>query len=362
MRFIVTVVLTLMTVVLATCGVLLWKRRSETGDYSRNIQAVLSWISALFTATFLFRTWAGTSTADGAFFEPEHIFIPLLAQMTYFLYPLEVIKPAVSRTKVYTFLFVPLLSLFFLGMCAGIEYTPINTYADLWQHIWEPNVLLRLVTLIVMLFYAFSLFFVPYNWKSSSVSKKFILNYAFGFLLLGVLHFSVQITHFHFLVFMHHVVWVTLFVAVAWYELKERLVAVPEADNNTPDEVLVEEAPVEVEAPQPPHPDELWDKILYALEQEEQWRNPELTLTTLSRQVFSNRTYVGDAFKRNTGLTFSEYITKRRIGFVADTLKANPATDIKELFHFVGYRSRTTGWENFHKVTGVSPSDFIANL
>ena len=156
-----------MTASLIFSGVLLWRRRSETGDYSRNIQAVLSWISALFTATFLFRTWAGTSTADGAFFEPEHIFIPLLAQMTYFLYPLEVIKPAVSRTKVYTFLFVPLLSLFFLGMCAGIEYTPINTYADLWQHIWEPNVLLRLVTLIVMLFYAFSLFFVPYNWKSS---------------------------------------------------------------------------------------------------------------------------------------------------------------------------------------------------
>ena len=364
MRFVITVILALMTAVLVTCGVLLWRRRGETGDYSRAIQAVLSWISAFFTVTFLFRTWVGTSTADGAFFEPEHTFIPLLAQMTYFLYPLEVIKPAVSRAKVYAFLFVPLLILVFVGMCAGIEYTPIYTYADLWQHIWEPNVLLRLITLTIMLFYAFSLFFVPYNWKSSSVSKNFILNYALGFSLLGVLHFSIQVTHSYWLVLMHHVVWMTLFMAVAWYELKERLVAVPEAaeDNNTPDEVLIEKAPVEVEAPQPPQPDELWEKILSALEYEQQWRNPELTLTSLSQQVCSNRTYVGEAFKRNAGFTFSDYMAQKRIGYVVSVLKENPNTDIKDLFHYVGYRSRTAGWENFHKVTGVSPSEFIANL
>ena len=364
MRYIATIILVLMTASLIFSGILLWRRRGETGDFSRYIQAVLSWISALFTATFLFRTLAGTSTADGAFFEPEHIFIPLLAQMTYFLYPLEVIKPAVSRTKVYTFLFVPLLCLFFLGMCAGIEYTPINTYADLWQHIWEPNVLFRVVTLTVMLFYAFSLFFVPYNWKSSSVSRKFILTYALGFMLIGVFHFLIQITHSYLFVILHQTAWIIFFLAVARYELKERLVAVPEAeeDNNTPDEVLIEKAPVEVEAPQPPHPDELWENILYTLEQEQQWRNPELTITSLSRLVFSNRTYVGEAFKRNASLTFSEYIAKRRISYVSSALKENPHSKIKELFHYAGYRSRTAGWKNFHKVTGVSPSEFIANL
>ena len=310
--------------------------------------------------TFLFRTWAETTTADGALFEPEHTFIPLIAQMTFFLYPLEVIKPAVSKAKVYAFLFVPLLTLFFWGMCAGIEYTPIYTYADLWKHIWEPNVLLRLVALTVMLFYAFALFLVPYNWKSSSVSKKFIINYALGFLLLGVLHFLIQITHFYWLVVMHHIVWMVLFLSVAKYELKERLVAVPEVGERVQAEVVAEEAPVE-EAAQP-QTDELWEKILTVLDNEEQWRNPELTLTSLSRSVFSNRTYVGDAFKRNAGLTFSEYIAKRRIGYVASALKENPNSDVKELFHYAGYRSRTAGWENFHKVMGVSPSDFIANL
>ncbi len=124
-----------------------------------------------------------------------------------------------------------------------------------------------------------------------------------------------------------------LFVGVAWYELKERLVAVPQAAVS---------APVEVAAQQ--HPDEIWEKILYALEQEQQWRNPELTLTSLSRLVFSNRTYVGEAFKRNASLTFSEYIAKRRISYVSSALKENPHSKIKELFHYAGYRSRTAGW------------------
>ena len=108
--------------------------------------------------------------------------------------------------------------------------------------------------------------------------------------------------------------------------------------------------------------DELWEKILSALEHEQQWRNPELTLIDLSQRVCSNRTYVGEAFKRNAGFTFSEYMTQKRIGYVVSVLKENPNTDIKDLFHYVGYRSRTAGWENFHKVTGVSPSEFIANL
>ena len=64
MRYIITALLVLMTAGFVACGFLLWRRRRETGDYSRAIQAVLSWVAA--------------------FFEPEHTFIPLLAQMTFY--------------------------------------------------------------------------------------------------------------------------------------------------------------------------------------------------------------------------------------------------------------------------------------
>ena len=203
MKYIATILLAFMTVALIASGVLLWKRRKEVGDYSRIIWAIFSWVSAFFTLTFIMRTWLGTTTADGIFFEPEHTFVPLLMQMTFFLYPLEVINPVISRTKVYALLFLPLLLLVSVGMCGGIEYTPIHSYDDLWMHLGEFNVWFRLLTLVVMFLYTFALFLVPYDWHHSSADRKFIMRYASGFCLIGLLHFTIQATHAYLFVLLH---------------------------------------------------------------------------------------------------------------------------------------------------------------
>ena len=340
----------MMTATFVTCGILLWRRRTETGDYSRTIQALFSWASAFFTFTFIFRTWAGTAPADATLFDPEHIFVPLLCQMTFFLYPLEVIRPTIGRAKVYALLFVPLLVLVFIGMCAGIQYTPIYTYVDLWQHIGEFNVWFRLLTLFIMLFYAFSLFLVRYNWRRSSADRRFILRYALGFCLIGILHFFIQLTHAHWLVLAHQMVWMTFFVAVTHYELKERLLAPKAASESGEDIISHTEA------------DHLWELIIVSLEAGDQWRSPELSLTSLAELLESNRTYVGEAFKRNTGMTFVKYITQRRIDYVVKALQEDPEANIQECFNYVGYRQRSTAWRNFQKVTGLTPAEFVEGI
>lgn len=350
MKFIATILLILMMLSHATCGVLLWRRRNETGDYSRYIQAVLSWASSFFTMTFIFRTWSETTTADGAFFEPEHTFVSIIFQMTYFLYPLEVIRPTVGRTKVYAILFAPLLLLVSVGLCAGIEYTPLYTYADVWNHIGEFNVLLRLFALVMMLLYCFSILLVPYDWKQSCADKKFILSYALGFCLIGLLHFIIQITHMYQFVLLHQIAWFGFFMLVAYYELKERLLVA-----QTAAEQEIAEAPQSSD-------DKLWAHILLSLDMNDKWRSPELSLTSFAEQLSSNRTYVGDAFKRNTEMTFVEYITRRRIDYVADSLRKNPKANLKELFNYVGYRQRSTAWRNFQKIMGMTPTEFVESL
>lgn len=348
MKCIITILLALMSIVFMACGFLLWKRRHEPNDHSRTIQALLSWMSAFFSMVFIFRTWNETTTSDGAFLEPEHTFVPLLMQMTFFLYPLEVINPIVSRTKVYALLFSPLLLLVFIGMCAGIEYTPILTYADLWAHLGEFNVWFRLFALIVMLFYAFSLFLVPYDWRRSSADRKFIRTYALGFCLIGVLHFSIQFTHAYVFVLLHQVTWMAFFFGVAYYELRERLLPYPADGDATP--VCSDDD------------DALWQRIIDILDNQEGWSNPDMNLMFLTEQVFSNRTYVNAAFKQHTGLTFGEYITKRRIDYVVTELKRNPAAEIHGLFVSVGYRQRSTAWRNFQKTMGMSPTEFLETL
>ena len=350
MKYIATILLVFMTVTLVISGILLWKRRKESSDYSRIIWAVFSWISAFFTLTFIMRTWQETTTADGAFFEPEHTFVPILMQMTFFLYPLEVIRPTISRAKVYVLLFTPLILLVSVGMCAGIEYTTIYTYTDLWQHIGEFNVWFRLLTLTVMLFYCFSLFLVPYDWRKSSADKKFIMFYSCGFCLIGLLHFSIQMSHAYWLVLAHQIVWITFFLAVAWYELRERLLV--------PQTVLEQVESCDGDSTD----DSLWKEINLLLDNNDKWRDPNLSLSSLSEQLASNRTYVGEAFKRNARMTFIEYLTKRRIGYVIDALQANPNADIHQLLSYVGYRQRSTAWRNFQKIAGMTPTEFVDNL
>ena len=350
MKYIATALLIFMTAALVICGTLLWKRRKETGDYSRTIQAILSWGAAFFTFTFIFRTWAGTTTQDSTFFAPEHIFVPILCQMTFFFYPLEVIHPIISRTKVYTLLFAPPLMLVLIGMCTGIEYTAIHTYADLWQHIGEFNVWFRLLTLTAMLFYCFALFFVPYNWRESSADRKFIMKYALGFCLIGLFHFAIHISHAYLFALLHQITWITFFINVAYYELHERLQVAPAAPNVTK------------EASTDSTDDRLWEQAMVLLDSNDKWRSPELSLTSLSEQLESNRTYVGESFKRNTGMTFVEYITNRRIGYVVEALKRDPESNPHELFNYVGYRQRSTAYRNFQKITGMSPTLFVENL
>ena len=348
MKYIATILLAFMAVILVARGVLLWKRRKETGDYSRIIWAVLSWISAFFSLTFIMRTWQETTTADGAFFEPEHTFVPILIQMTFFLYPLELMRPTSSRAKVYAVLFTPLILLVGVGMCSGIEYTPIYTYADLWNHIGEFNVLFRLFSLLVMLCYCFSLFLVPYDWRKSSADKKLIMLYSCGICLIGLLHFFIQISHLYFLVLVHQILWLLFFFSVSWYDLRERLVV---------SQVVSEHGDARDSTD-----DCLWGKIIVLLDNNDKWRDPNLSLSSLSELLGSNRTYVGESFKRNTGMTFIEYVTKRRIDYVIARMEDNPKADIHDLFIHVGYRQRSTAWRNFQKITGMTPTQFINNL
>jgi AraC-like DNA-binding protein len=191
---------------------------------------------------------------------------------------------------------------------------------------------------------------VPYNWRESSADRTYITKYALGFSLLGILHFSIQVFHLYWLLLVHQLVWISFFLSVTYYELYERLnVPLKPLDAKTGELAGRME-------------DKLWEQTLILLNSNGKWRSPELSLTSLAEQLESNRTYVGEAFKRNTGRTFVDYITHRRINYVVESLKQNPNANIYELFNYVGYRQRSTAWRNFQKITGFSPTEYVENL
>lgn len=201
-----------------------------------------------------------------------------------------------------------------------------------------------------MLAYAFALFLVPYDWQKSSADRIFILKYSLGFCSIGLLLFLEFITHARILIILHQLSMLTFFCWVIRYELKERL-PVPEDDTM---EVEEQESYDVI--------DKLWVKITYLLVEQQGWRNPDLSLQSLSDELSSNRTYIGEAFKKFTGCTFSEYIAKRRIEYVVSELKRNPQRNLQKLFSQAGFRQYSTAYRNFIKIMGVTPSEYLESL
>ena len=108
--------------------------------------------------------------------------------------------------------------------------------------------------------------------------------------------------------------------------------------------------------------DDLWQRIVKLIHEDDLWRNPDLNLEMLCQQLGSNKDYVLRCFRQNADTTFLDYVNSLRIGYVTDELRRNPLQSQRDLFFNAGFRSKTTAYRNFCKYNGRSPSEFIATL
>ena len=350
MRLILSIISALITFELVAGGIMLWMRRKETNDYSRYVLAIFCWFTSLQSFLFIIRHWVGNIVVNKGLLAPEPTFASIIMQMTYFFYPLVFIRSISKPGRTLTILFAPLAAIATVGMFAGIQYTALDTFADLLHNIWKPDVMFRLFASTMMLVYSFALFLVPYDWQKSGADKKFILKYSLGFCSIGLLLFGLFITHARIFTILHQLSMLFFFFWLIWYELKERL-PVPKNDSIAG-----------AEDKQYDIIDKLWIDVTHLLIEQQGWRNPELSLMSLSEELASNRTYVGEAFKKFAGCTFSEYIAKRRIEYVVSELKRNPKANLQALFSYAGFRQRSTAYRNFQKIMGVTLTEYLENL
>lgn len=82
-----------------------------------------------------------------------------------------------------------------------------------------------------------------------------------------------------------------------------------------------------------------------------------LSLTSAAAAAFLSPNYLAHLIKKETGRTFVEWITERRITRAKDLL-ANDTRRIKEIAALVGYRDEAYFARRFRQSVGQSPSDF----
>jgi len=83
----------------------------------------------------------------------------------------------------------------------------------------------------------------------------------------------------------------------------------------------------------------------------------DLTLAEVSRAVGMSSFYFCKNFKKGTGLTFTEYLSRMRIESVKQLL-LNPYKRISEAAYEAGFQSLSQFNRVFHRIAGRSPTDY----
>ena len=104
---------------------------------------------------------------------------------------------------------------------------------------------------------------------------------------------------------------------------------------------------------------ELADRIESQMQEQKLYRNPDLTLRILSETISSNEKKVSQTINQVLGASFSDYINAYRINEALSLLKsAETNLTIKEIMFDVGFNSRSVFNTLFKKQTGMTPSEY----
>ena len=344
------------------CARILGHIQTEDYDRSRRMLAMGSVASGLIAAIAL----AGIFSLDFSMSTPPVLLRPWLGllylsmHIVMTLYPISVVKPDWLVTKHFFLLFSPvavigLAFLLFIG-----RWTPLDSTQAIWENLGKPDVLRRLASQLVMLPYCAVLYALSYNYHKTSATFWWILNYCFGLTAICVVHIVFMLTFRLPLMIILPLIASAFFYLSTEYEITERLRPGKEAQD-------------EPDKPEPHHPTEaipadypaefgLWSRICQIMDQEEAWRDPDLSLGSMAHRCTTNVTYLNRIIRDETGSSFKDLLNNKRIESVATQLRENPSLDIQTAFFNAGYRSRTTAWRNFREITGVTPTEFRQGL
>ena len=86
-----------------------------------------------------------------------------------------------------------------------------------------------------------------------------------------------------------------------------------------------------------------------------------LSLQTIANHLAVCKEHLSRAFKKERGITVTEYIHAVRIS-LAKNMILEDQLSLKEICYELGYQSYNDFYRNFRKLTGISPREFQENL
>lgn len=85
--------------------------------------------------------------------------------------------------------------------------------------------------------------------------------------------------------------------------------------------------------------------------------NKDISMDSVAHKFFMNASYFSDYFRKNVGVTFSEYLMKQRIKEAVRLLMEEEVNSTEVAFS-CGFNNTTSFYNAFKRVTGMNPGDY----
>lgn len=110
---------------------------------------------------------------------------------------------------------------------------------------------------------------------------------------------------------------------------------------------------------------ELYARIVRTMEEDRTFADMGLTLAHLSKRLGTNTQYVSKAINQGSGLNFNQFLNHyriheaKRLVLGLSELAEGKVTDTEQIMELIGFSSRSTYFQAFKTLTGMTPGQFI---
>lgn len=117
------------------------------------------------------------------------------------------------------------------------------------------------------------------------------------------------------------------------------------------DEIIPESAPAsKQEKP-------LIERIEEVVTKRQLYLRHNLKISDVAAKLCTNRLYVSTAINEEMGISFSDYINRKRVNYAIHLMSVNPQLTIYEIADLSGFSSDKSFYRNFKNITGKSPKE-----
>ena len=98
------------------------------------------------------------------------------------------------------------------------------------------------------------------------------------------------------------------------------------------------------------------------MEEERFYLQPNLKLEDVARRLNTNRAYIYNVINVENGVSFSEFINRRRIEYAAQQIRQAPKALLADVATMSGFSSWSAFYRNFKQFMGCTPSEYQQRL